>query len=75
MKFLDNGKVKTVPLLQVVKYFPKKNNKNVTASRKKLWGLRGKAPNEIRLPLKESLIHCNCNRCGLSLQALPTTQK
>lgn len=74
MKVLDNGKIKNIPLFQIPKYFQSKAANTATASGEKLWGFRGNAPNAKKLPIKESLSHCTCNRCRLSLQALPTEQ-
>jgi hypothetical protein len=74
MKLLVNNKIIRVPLLKVVQYFPKKSPKTVYANGAKLWGFRGDAPNAKKPPCPESFSNCKCNRCRLSLQALPTSQ-
>ncbi len=74
MKALINGRIAVIPLLQIPKYLPCKQKRKATASGKKLRGFRGSAPNAKKPSTKESLSHCNCNRCGLSLQALPAEQ-
>ena len=74
MKVLVGNSIIRVPLLKVIKFFPPQPSERKLASGKKLWGLRGKAPNEKKPPCPESFSNCICNRCRLSLQALPTSQ-
>lgn len=76
MRVFHNGNFQDIKLVKFLRQFHK-NPRFICASASgvKLWGFRGETPNAKKPPIKGSFCNRICNRCRLSLQALPTKQR